>query len=607
MKLRKLMVPLAVSLVLVASTLGIAYAATSTMNGTTYTHPSWYSSSTYKLFHGVDVSYYQGQNINWTKVKKSGTDFAFIRLGYSGSSSGYPNLDSTFVTNVKNAYAAGVNVGIYYWSEATTPAEAKAEADYVIQQLAPYKTMITMPVIMDYEFHADFRSTIAYNALKDSKGKTVARSWTTANATAFMDEIRTAGYTPMLYSYRALVDWSSRKFDMTPMNNGTYKFWLAQYDTSTSYAGSMEYWQYTSTGGVSGISGNVDRNFWYYNNSAVGTTSGTTSIKDCSVTLDTSSYVYSGDINKPSVTVKNGGTTLIEGTDYVLLYLRNVKAGTASVIVRGIGSYSNEQIANFSIGTVTMSSSNSTVSDISDQSYTGSSICPSPTVTCNGVTLSKGTDYALTYSDNKSAGTATITITGKGNYNGTLTKTFSITKIKPAITTSSSKYAYARYKSFSLGAKSIGGKLTYSSSNKSIARVSSTGTVTTGSTSGIATITVKSAATANTYTAYKKVTVGVVAMPKTPYLSKVKKVKKGYFRAYWKNVTSASGYLVKYSRYKSFSSARYYRVYGRNTRAATVYDKYSGKYCYVKVITFKKVNGLYVYGYYSNVRKVKVR
>lgn len=609
MKLKRLIVPLIITFILAAGTVGVVYAATSTIDGTKYTHPSWYSSSTYKLFHGVDVSYWQGTNINWSKVKKSGVDFAFLRCGRSDADSGSHYKDSTFATNMKNAFAAGVNVGVYYWSEATTTTEAKSEAAYVVSMLKAYKVKVTMPVVMDYEFASGYRSTAAYNKWVKAYGVTYARNRIASNAKAFMDVVYAAGYTPVLYSYRSMVDGSSRKFNMSFVNTGSkYQFWLAQYSTNNSYAGKMNFWQYSSEGSVSGISGDVDRNFWYYNNAAEVTRTGTTSIKTCTVSLGTTSYAYSGAVNTPAVTVTAGdGTVLTENTDYTVSYFRNVKAGRAYALIRGINSYSNAQIVSFEIGSRDLTSSSVTVSAISDSSYTGKAICPSPTVKYGTTTLTKGTDYTLSYSGNVNAGTATVTITGKGNCSGTIKKTFKILKITPTITTSQSRYAYVRGTTFSLNASTTSGKLTFGSSDTALAGVSSAGTVTTGNTSGVATITITCPETANTSKVTRTVTVGVVAKPGTPYLTKLAKIKTGYFRAYWRQVPYAHGYLVKYSKYSDFRVGGYYRVTSGSITAATVYDKFSGDYCYVKVKTYKKINGLYVYSKYSNSRKIRIR
>ena len=348
LRIRILSIFLALLLVLSASELAFAVTYTS-VNGTKYYHPK--AGTNCNVFLGVDVSYWQGKSIDWVKVKQSGVDFAILRVGYTSLDAFKQHVDSTFATNVKNATAAGINVGVYFWSEATTEAEAKKEAAWVIDQLSSYKDKITMPVAMDYEFASGSRSSKAFNKLT----KTKARKQFTANAVAFLKAIEEGGYTPMFYTYRAAADaeyGSGYKINMASINGSNqYRFWLAQFSSENSYTGNVEMWQHSSTGSVPGISGKVDRNFWYYDNSKQTTKSGTKSIKDCTVTLAKTTCEYTGGKQEPGVTVKDGATTLKKGTDYQVLYLKNCKNGTAAAIIRGIGSYSNDVLKTFSIKT----------------------------------------------------------------------------------------------------------------------------------------------------------------------------------------------------------------------------------------------------------------
>lgn len=141
---------------------------------------------------------------------------------------------------------------------------------------------------------------------------------------------------------------------------------------------------------------------------------GTKSIKNATVTLGQSSYTYSAAQKKPSVSVSYSGTTLTEGVDYKVHYLKNVLAGTAYARIEGLGKYSNVQLVPYTVSKAKISGA--TVSAVSDVVYSGKLKIPSPTVKYNGTTLKKGTDYTLSYSSNRSAGTATIKITGKGNF-----------------------------------------------------------------------------------------------------------------------------------------------------------------------------------------------
>ena len=138
-----------------------------------------------------------------------------------------------------------------------------------------------------------------------------------------------------------------------------------------------------------------------------------------------SSLTYTGSALKPAVTVKYGTAVLKNGTDYTVSYYNNKNAGNATVVVIGKGYYSGTVVRSFKIKKATIT--DSSVSTISAQQFTGSAIKPSPAVKIGTKTLTAGTDYTLSYTDNTSIGTACVTVTGKGNYTGTVKRTFSIT------------------------------------------------------------------------------------------------------------------------------------------------------------------------------------
>ena len=144
--------------------------------------------------------------------------------------------------------------------------------------------------------------------------------------------------------------------------------------------------------------------------------------------------VYTGSAIEPDVTVKDGETTLTLGTDYEVAYSNNVNAGTATVTITGKGNYSGETAATFTI-VKSMTNDGITIAAIADQTYTGSAIEPEVTVTDGETTLTLGTDYTIGYSANVNVGTATATITGKGNYSGSREVLFTIAKATPTVTT----------------------------------------------------------------------------------------------------------------------------------------------------------------------------
>ena len=154
------------------------------------------------------------------------------------------------------------------------------------------------------------------------------------------------------------------------------------------------------------------------------------SISKASVTLSTSTYAYDGKAETPSVTVKVGGKTLKKDTDYTVSYSNNTKVGTAKVTITGKGNYTGSVSKTYSIKN---NFKKATVSSISTKAFTGKNITQSITVKYNGKTLKKGTDYTVSYSNNKNIGTATVKVTGKCSYTGTITKTFKINPAKQEI------------------------------------------------------------------------------------------------------------------------------------------------------------------------------
>lgn len=211
--------------------------------GTSYTHKGKFSG--YTIQHGVDVSYWQ-HSVNWTKVKNDGISFAFLRCGYrTYSSSGGLYSDSTFKTNIANARKAGIKVGVYIFSQALNEKEARDEANFILKAIKGYS--VDLPLIMDYEY-----------ASGRFKSGTISRKQATKNVNAFCKVIKDAGYTPMLYGSTSFLN------SQLNMSDITCKVWVAQYNYRNTYEGNYEYWQYSSSGKVKGISGNCDVNFRYY-------------------------------------------------------------------------------------------------------------------------------------------------------------------------------------------------------------------------------------------------------------------------------------------------------------------------------------------------------
>ena len=235
--------------------------------GKTYTHK--HAKTTY-IYNGIDVSKWQG-TINWKKVKADGIDFVLIHCGSTSTKQAFNIIEDTyFDSNIKNAYAAGIKVGVYYYSGATSASEAKQEANYVLKLINPYKSMITLPVFMDYETDGS-SDRIAKNYSKTGTNSSSGKTTRTAYVTNFCSPLVSAGYQGGIYASRA---WLTDFFNMSSLT--AYSTWVADWNPSTPYAYAYDFWQYSASGTINGISGAVDCDFWYTNTSLSGSTTTTT-------------------------------------------------------------------------------------------------------------------------------------------------------------------------------------------------------------------------------------------------------------------------------------------------------------------------------------------
>ena len=189
---------------------------------------------------GIDVSEHQGA-INWSQIKAFGVQFAMIRGGY-----GRNNVDKYFHANAKGATAAGIPIGMYWFSYALNVDMARNEAKYAVALAKQYK--ITWPIAFDLEY-----DTVSYAA---KNGVTITKDMATQMAKAFCEEIEASGYIPMNYTNP---DYLNRYFDRSQL---PYDTWLAQYSSQASIS-DMTIWQYSSSGSVPGVSGRCDMNYGY--------------------------------------------------------------------------------------------------------------------------------------------------------------------------------------------------------------------------------------------------------------------------------------------------------------------------------------------------------
>lgn len=205
-----------------------------------------YDDHNYRIRHGVDVSKWQS-HIDWEKVKSAGYDFAILRIGYRGySEAGGMEIDEMFYQNIQGAQSAGLDVGVYFFSQAINETEALEEAEFVLNALEGYE--LQFPIVYDPELIRD----------QPARTNDVTGEQFTKNTIVFCEAIQAAGYEPMIYSNMI---WEAFLFDMTQLEK--YPFWYADYEQIPQTPYNFVMWQYSETGKVDGISGNVDLNILF--------------------------------------------------------------------------------------------------------------------------------------------------------------------------------------------------------------------------------------------------------------------------------------------------------------------------------------------------------
>ncbi|MCC3868597.1 GH25 family lysozyme [Terrisporobacter mayombei] len=193
---------------------------------------------------GIDVSKHNG-NINWKKVKDDGINFVIIRAGYGSST-----VDEKFEEYIKGAIEENIDVGIYWFSYAISEEKARIEAVKCMEVIKPYKDKITYPVFYDFEY-----DSVSY---AKKQGVSINKTKATAFAYAFLKEIEKGGYIPGLYTN---IDFSNNYFFKSLQRD--YDLWIAQYTSRCSYSEPHVMWQYSESGRVSGINGDVDLDYCY--------------------------------------------------------------------------------------------------------------------------------------------------------------------------------------------------------------------------------------------------------------------------------------------------------------------------------------------------------
>lgn len=199
-----------------------------------------YDSASARL--GIDVSDFQG-DIDWAAVKESGIDFVMIRAGYRGATRGLLNEDSKFQQNYDGATAAGLDVGVYFFSQATSVSEAEEEAGYLLQLLQDKP--LTYPAVFDWEF----------TDVEGSRTAAATGEQITSYALAFCKKIGMGGYKPAVYFNRSL---GYNYYNLETLKD--YDFWLAEYRNIPAFYYNFNLWQYSDNAQVKGITEPVDIN-----------------------------------------------------------------------------------------------------------------------------------------------------------------------------------------------------------------------------------------------------------------------------------------------------------------------------------------------------------
>lgn len=195
---------------------------------------------------GIDVSAFQGE-IDWEKVAASGIEFAIIRLGYRGYGKAGTLVEDEYAQkNLAGATAAGLDVGVYFFSQAVSTEEVAEEVDFLLEILGDYQP--TLPVVFDWEYVSDTARTA-----------NVDKRTLTDCALEFCRLVEERGYQSMVYfnSYQSRHMMYLKELE-------AYPFWLALYSDRMTYPYKIDMWQYTCTGKVPGIQGDVDINIRFF-------------------------------------------------------------------------------------------------------------------------------------------------------------------------------------------------------------------------------------------------------------------------------------------------------------------------------------------------------
>ena len=321
-----------------------------------------------------------------------------------------------------------------------------------------------------------------------------------------------------------------------------------------------------------------------------------------SAKLSADTVTYTGSAQKPGATVKSGDKVLVSGTDFTVSYSNNTNTGTAKATIKGKGNYSGTITKEFTITPADISQLTASLSaDIFR--YNGAEQKPSVTVKSGDKTLVPDTDFTVSYSDNIDVGTATVTITGQGNYTGSMTRTFTITNARiPAVITAKSVTLNQSTKKTSVFTAETDGKITLKSSNSKIVKVSGTKIIPVAP--GKVTLTITAARGQDYEKASKKISVTV--RPLTTSKLSLKSTAKKQATVSWTAAKSISGYQIYYSQRSNMKNAKHITAKS-SAKSAVLRNLTSKKKYYVRIRTYKTVSGKKYYSTWSSVKSVTVK
>lgn len=297
-----------------------------------YTHAKQFENCL--ALNGVDLSEHQGDDVNFRKLKASGVDFVFLRAGYRGAGNGNLNVDTCFSRNVREANKVGLMVGAYYYSQATTSAEAEEEAAALLEIADGFD--FDLPLMIDYEIYPGGRLEKVIKS-----GTMNVASMYHDIVLAFCRKVEAEGYDSGIY---ANTDMFTHYMDATLLDYET-NLWVADFGSKCGLKTGYRFWQCSDSATVGGVDIPVDHDFMYISTDGMSKIwyvepGKKVSLEKCHVALKRSSVKFkrSGATVKAIVTDAEG-KRMREGKDYKLSFVRNMERGTAYVIVKGINGY----------------------------------------------------------------------------------------------------------------------------------------------------------------------------------------------------------------------------------------------------------------------------